>query len=62
MTHTEPLPLTAHLARTIRSMAESGIPDEVADKASLCLLDYLASGFAGARSDGGRCRPAPGLR
>ena len=51
MTHTEPLPLTAHLARTIRSMAESGIPDEVADKASLCVLDYLASGLAGARSD-----------
>ena len=44
-------PLTAHLARTVRAMADSGIPDAVADKARLCFVDYLASGLAGARSD-----------
>ena len=49
MTRTEPL--TAHLARTVHDMAVSGIPDAVADKARLCLLDYLASGLAGAKSE-----------
>ena len=62
MTRTEPL--TAHLARTVRSMADSRIPDAVADKAKICLLDYLASGLAGARSDmavaGTRLLPAFG--
>ena len=53
MTRTEPLtePLAAHLARTVRSMADSGVPDAVADKARLCLMDYLACGLSGARSD-----------
>ena len=51
MTHPEPLPLTAHLARTVRDMADSGIPDRVANEARLCFLDFLASGLAGARSD-----------
>ena len=51
MTHPEPLPLTAHLARTVRELVDSGIPDLVANKARLCFLDFLASGLAGARSD-----------
>ena len=49
MTRTESL--TAHLARIICEMAASGIPDAEAGKARLCLVDYLASGLAGARSD-----------
>ena len=51
MTHPEPLPLTAHLARTVRDLVDSGIPDVVANEAGLCFLDFLASGLAGARSD-----------
>ena len=51
MTHPEPLPLTAHLAHTVRDLADSGIPDLVANEARLCFLDFLASGLAGARSD-----------
>ena len=51
MTHPEPLPLTAHLARTVRDLVDSGVPDLVANKAGLCFLDFLASGLAGARSD-----------
>ena len=49
MNRTEPL--TAHLAHTIRDIAETGISDPVADKATLCFLDFLASGLAGARSE-----------
>ena len=49
MTHAEPL--TAHLARTVRDLADSGIPDLAANQARLCFLDFLASGLAGARSD-----------
>ena len=45
------LPLTVHLARTVRDVADSGLPQVVADKARLCFLDFLASGLAGARSD-----------
>ena len=62
MTRSEPL--AACLADTVCRMAASDLPATMVEKAKLCLLDYVASSLAGARSNvaaaGARLLPAFG--
>jgi len=44
-------PLTSHLADVVCAMAGSPLPEAIVAKTRLCLLDFIASSLAGARSE-----------